>query len=66
MLVNVEVILVSSFTANGAGGNPAGVVFNADKLSSEQKLKIAQAVGYLTRPPIFKIQIKSELDRIIE
>ncbi|WP_299268687.1 PhzF family phenazine biosynthesis protein [uncultured Psychrosphaera sp.] len=46
MLVNVEVILVSSFTANGAGGNPAGVVFNADELSSEQKLKIAQTVGY--------------------
>lgn len=46
MLVNVEVILVSSFTANGAGGNPAGVVFNADKLSSAQKLKVAKAVGY--------------------
>ena len=45
-LVNVEVILVSSFTANGAGGNPAGVVFNADKLSSAQKLKVAKAVGY--------------------
>ena len=38
--------MVSSFTVNGKGGNPAGVVFNADKLSDAQKLKIAQTVGY--------------------
>lgn len=43
---NVEAILVSSFTANGTGGNPAGVVLNADNLSNEEKLQIAQAVGY--------------------
>ena len=43
---NIEVTLVSSFTVNGKGGNPAGVVFNADKLSDAQKLKIAQTVGY--------------------
>lgn len=43
---NIEVTLVNSFTENGEGGNPAGVVFNADKLSDTQKLKIAQAVGY--------------------
>ncbi|QUM84047.1 MULTISPECIES: PhzF family phenazine biosynthesis protein [unclassified Moritella] len=29
-----------------SGGNPAGVVLNADKLSDAQKLKVAQAVGY--------------------
>jgi PhzF family phenazine biosynthesis protein len=46
MLVNVEVILVNSFTDNGKGGNPAGVVLNADELSYAQKLKIAQIVGY--------------------
>lgn len=46
MLVDIEVALVSSFTVNGKGGNPAGVVFNADQLSDAQKLKIAQAVGY--------------------
>jgi len=45
-LENIEVALVSSFTANGQGGNPAGVVFNADELSNAQKLKISQAVGY--------------------
>ena len=31
---------------NGKGGNPAGVVLNADDLSYAEKLKIAQAVGY--------------------
>jgi PhzF family phenazine biosynthesis protein len=45
-LTNIEVILVNSFTDNGKGGNPAGVVFNADNLSNAQKLKIAQVVGY--------------------
>ena len=44
--MDIEVALVSAFTVNGKGGNPAGVVFNADNLSDEQKLKIAQAVGY--------------------
>lgn len=44
--MDIEVLLVNSFTANGKGGNPAGVVLNADKLSNAQKLKIAQAVGY--------------------
>jgi PhzF family phenazine biosynthesis protein len=46
VLVNIEVTLVNSFTVNGKGGNPAGVVFNSDKLSDAQKLKISQAVGY--------------------
>lgn len=44
--MNIAVNLVSSFSADGQGGNPAGVVFNADQLSNAQKLKIAQAVGY--------------------
>jgi len=44
--VKIDVILVNSFTVNGKGGNPAGVVLNADKLSDAQKLKISQAVGY--------------------
>ena len=46
VFVNIDVILVNSFTENGKGGNPAGVVFNADHLSDAQKLKIAQEVGY--------------------
>ena len=44
--MNIEVNWVSSFTVNGKGGNPAGVVLNADQLSESQKLKIAQTVGY--------------------
>ena len=44
--MNIEVNLVSSFTVNERGGNPAGVVLNADHLSDSQKLKVAQAVGY--------------------
>jgi len=46
VLINIEAFLVNSFTINGKGGNPAGVVLNADQLSDTQKLKIAQAVGY--------------------
>ncbi|WP_281560537.1 PhzF family phenazine biosynthesis protein [Thalassomonas sp. RHCl1] len=45
-MANIEVTLVNSFTENGKGGNPAGVVLNADQLSDAQKLTIAQAVGY--------------------
>ncbi|WP_295891783.1 PhzF family phenazine biosynthesis protein [uncultured Vibrio sp.] len=43
---NIDAHLVSSFTFNGTGGNPAGVVLHADNLSHQEKLKIAQAVGY--------------------
>lgn len=42
----IEVHLVNAFTAFEKGGNPAGVVLNADSLSVEEKLKVAQAVGY--------------------
>lgn len=45
-MLNIEVLLVNAFTQAGTGGNPAGVVLNADNLSAAQKLKIAQAVGY--------------------
>jgi PhzF family phenazine biosynthesis protein len=44
--VDIEVVLVNSFTVEGKGGNPAGVVLNSGQLSDVQKLKIAQAVGY--------------------
>lgn len=44
--MKVEAYLVNSFTKNGDGGNPAGVVLNADKLSNQEKLAIAKAVGY--------------------
>ncbi|WP_240722051.1 PhzF family phenazine biosynthesis protein [Pseudoalteromonas phenolica] len=43
---SINAILVNSFTMDGKGGNPAGVVLNADDFSYAEKLKIAQAVGY--------------------
>lgn len=42
----VNAYLVNAFTLHGTGGNPAGVVLHADNLSDENKLKIAQAIGY--------------------
>lgn len=44
--MKVTVELVRAFVANGEGGNPAGVVLNADSLSYKQKLEIAQSVGF--------------------
>ncbi|HSX07555.1 MAG TPA: PhzF family phenazine biosynthesis isomerase [Candidatus Saccharimonadales bacterium] len=37
--------IVNAFTANGEHGNPAGVVLDADGLSKEQMLAIAQQVN---------------------
>ena len=37
---------VSAFTAQGKGGNLAGVVLNADKLSKTQKQRIAKQANY--------------------
>lgn len=42
----VEVMVVNAFTYKGAGGNPAGVVLNADKYNHEQKQEIARSAGY--------------------
>ncbi|EPJ49121.1 MAG: phenazine biosynthesis protein, PhzF family [Osedax symbiont Rs1] len=44
--MHVEVVLVNSFTHKGEGGNPGGVVFDAEHLSDRQRLKVAQAVGF--------------------
>lgn len=41
----VEVHIINAFVDNGNGGNPAGVVFNADGMTNEQKLSIAKQVG---------------------
>ena len=41
----VEVQIINAFVDNNKGGNPAGVVFNADKLSNDQKLEVAKKVG---------------------
>ncbi|EAY31654.1 PhzF family phenazine biosynthesis protein [Microscilla marina] len=41
----VTVQILNAFAENGKGGNPAGVVLNADTLSDKNKLEIAKKVG---------------------
>lgn len=43
--MEVQVHLVHAFTDGEQGGNPAGVVLDADRLAPEQKLAVARAVG---------------------
>ena len=44
--MSVEVLRYAAFTADGRGGNPAGVVLDAGSLTDLQMLAIAQAIGY--------------------
>lgn len=44
-LGKMEVKILNAFVDNDKGGNPAGVVLNADLLSDKQKLEIAKKVG---------------------
>lgn len=41
----VQVQVLNAFVKNGSGGNPAGVVLDADALSDSEKLQIAAKVG---------------------
>ncbi|MDC6362621.1 MULTISPECIES: PhzF family phenazine biosynthesis protein [Flavobacteriaceae] len=43
--MNVKVQVVNAFVDKGKGGNPAGVVLDADNFSQSQKLHIAKEVG---------------------
>ncbi len=43
--MKVIVNVMNAFISDGTGGNPAGVVTNADGLSNQQKLSIAKQVG---------------------
>ena len=43
--MKVEVQIVNAFVYQGKGGNPAGVVLDADRFTNEEKLKIAAHVG---------------------
>ena len=38
----ITVQILNAFAENGKGGNPAGVVLNADDLSDKNKLQIAK------------------------
>ena len=42
----VKVNIINAFIDSGAGGNPAGVVINADSLDQSTKQKIAAKVGF--------------------
>lgn len=42
--MEIEVQIINAFIDGERGGNPAGVVLDADKFSVEQKLKIAAQV----------------------
>lgn len=44
MSQSIEVHIVHAFTHRGAGGNPAGVVLDANCYTAEQKLQIARTV----------------------
>lgn len=41
----ITVQILNAFVDNGKGGNPAGVVLNADNLSHQNKIDIAKKVG---------------------
>ncbi len=41
-----EVLRLAAFTLDGSGGNPAGVVYDADELNTDQRLAIAADLGY--------------------
>ena len=41
----VTVQILNAFAENGKGGNPAGVVLNADELSDKDKLEVSKKVG---------------------
>ncbi|MEW5249975.1 PhzF family phenazine biosynthesis protein [Microbulbifer discodermiae] len=43
--MKVKVIIVNAFVDGRKGGNPAGVVLDADRLSGKQKLELARQVG---------------------
>jgi PhzF family phenazine biosynthesis protein len=44
--MSAEVLRYAAFTADGAGGNPAGVVLDAGGLTDAEMLGIAHAIGY--------------------
>lgn len=43
--MKVEAQIVNAFVYNNQGGNPAGVVLDADRFTNDEKLKIASKVG---------------------
>lgn len=56
-LQKVEVQILNAFVDNEIGGNPAGVVLNADHLTNEQKLQVAAKVGLSETAFVSKSQV---------
>jgi hypothetical protein len=48
--MKIDVQVVNAFIEGGKGGNPAGVVLDADHLTASQKQRIAAGVGCPKRP----------------
>jgi PhzF family phenazine biosynthesis protein len=44
--LSAQVLRYAAFTDAGTGGNPAGVVLDSDRLTDQQMLAIAAAIGY--------------------
>lgn len=44
--MTAQVLRYAAFTEDGVGGNPAGVVLDADELTPAQMLSIANTIGY--------------------
>ena len=59
---SLEVNILNAFTDDLSGGNPAGVVFDADDLSEKQMLAIAKAVGFSETAFVMKVTGKEKAD----
>lgn len=55
--MHVSVEIVNAFVDGKTGGNPAGVVLDANNLTTNQKLKIAQEVGLSETAFVLKSEI---------
>lgn len=51
----IKVQILNAFVDNNKGGNPAGVVLDADNLSSANKLEIAKKSRFIGNSFCFKI-----------
>ena len=50
--MKVSVEIVNAFIDGDSGGNPAGVVLDANPLTAQQKLIVAQKVGLSDRKSV--------------
>jgi len=53
----MELYLINAFTKNALGGNPAGVVLNADEYTEDQMKSIAKKVGFSETAFVMKSKV---------